>query len=921
MEKICTSKFLLMKKLVGFTALMLLMLPYLVHAQNLTLTGNVKSSSTNEKVGAVSVTLKGTSFGTFTNDNGNFRLTVPTSIAFPATLVVSSIGYDAKEIIINAAGDVSTVTLTPSASLSEEVVVAATRLPTRILESPVSIERVGLSAIRNAPAANYYDMVTNMKGVDMYASSLTFKTPTTRGFGGSGNARFNQIVDGMDNQAPGLNFSVGSIIGLSELDVESMELLPGASSALYGPGGMNGTLVVNSKSPFKYQGLSFQMKNGAMHVDSKYRSPSPYFNWGLRWAQKVSDKFAYKINAEIIQAKDWLAADKRNYKRVGTDGKIIPGTRDTDPNYDGVNVYGDETTVDLNLVMKGIAAQAPFLAPYISTLTTNPNPVSRTGYDEKDVVNPNAVNIKVGGSLNYRFNNGVEAIFEAYWGTGNAVYTGSERYALKGLKMGQYKFDLVGKNWFLRAYTTQENAGESYNSTVATRLFNEAWKPSTQWYPVYGQAYLNSKMNGMSDIDAHNAARSIADIGRPDAGSDQFKRLYDSVRLRPISAGGGLLVDRSNLYSLEGQYNLTPFTGKFAEILVGANYRRYELNSLGTLFSDTAGHIPISEFGAYAQVTKALGGNVKLSVSARYDKNSNFKGRLTPRATLLVKLAENNHLRFSYQTAYRFPTNQQQYINLPAGSNTRIIGGIPSMLKFFHFDTNPVYDLNTLGLGIPKVKTFGEFKPESLTSYEVGYRGLVANKRLLIDAYGYWGVYHNFIVRSLVAQSLTGNPNDLADPNKSQILSVPENLSNSDRVTTFGWGLSLEYRLQHGFYVSGNFSSDIIEGVPEGYQAGYNTPRFRTNAMFGNSGFGGSKRWGFNVTYRWQDSFFWEADFINGAVPAYHTLDAQVSYKFPSIKSMVRIGANNLLNQYYVTAPGNPSIGGMYYVQFAYNVF
>ena len=91
----------------------------------------------------------------------------------------------------------------------------------------------------------------------MTTSSLTFKTPSTRGFNGSGNLRFNQLVDGMDNQAPGLNFSVGGVIGLTELDVESMELLPGASSALYGPGGMNGTLLINSKNPFRYQGLSF----------------------------------------------------------------------------------------------------------------------------------------------------------------------------------------------------------------------------------------------------------------------------------------------------------------------------------------------------------------------------------------------------------------------------------------------------------------------------------------------------------------------------------------------------------------------------------------------------------------------------------------------------------------------------------------
>src|SRR5690606_22082797 len=186
-----------------------------------------------------------------------------------------------------------------------------------------------------------------------------------------------------------LNFSVGGVIGLTELDVESMELLPGASSALYGPGGMNGTLLINSKNPFRYQGLSFQIKQGITHTDGKYRDPAPYYNWSVRYAKKIGEKFAFKLNSEYVQAVDWVAADYRNYARLGTSGAIIPGTRESDPNYDGVNMYGDETTADIRQVLQGVAAQAPFLAPYISTLTGSPINVSRTGYSENDIVDPN----------------------------------------------------------------------------------------------------------------------------------------------------------------------------------------------------------------------------------------------------------------------------------------------------------------------------------------------------------------------------------------------------------------------------------------------------------------------------------------------------------------------------------------------------
>ena len=136
------------------------------------------------------------------------------------------------------------------------------------------------------PAVNFYDVISTLKGVDVTTSSLTFKAPTTRGFGGSGNTSFNQLVDGMDNQAPGLNFSVGAIIGLNELDIDNLELLSGATSALYGPGGMNGTLLMTSKNPFKYQGLSFIIKQGMLHVDGRERPVSPYYNWSLRWAKK-----------------------------------------------------------------------------------------------------------------------------------------------------------------------------------------------------------------------------------------------------------------------------------------------------------------------------------------------------------------------------------------------------------------------------------------------------------------------------------------------------------------------------------------------------------------------------------------------------------------------------------------------------------
>lgn len=947
---------------------LILLITSAAYSQQIILSGNVRNSATKEIVPSVSVEIKGTGAGTFTDEKGNFRIS--TSRPLPLTLLFSSIGYDPQEIVVGDPHNIA-VELHPGSSLGIEVVVSASRLPQKMLESPVSIERINTSAIRNSPSTGYYDILRHIKGVDMVYSSLTFATPSTRGFNGSGNARLNQLVDGMDNQAPGLNFAVGSVVGVTELDVESMELLPGASSALYGPGGMNGTILINSKDPFKYQGLSFQVKTGIMHVDKKQRSDAgAYYDWSVRWGQKVSDRFAFKIGAQFIQAKDWLGTDRTDYQAGDITqnqyGNVKPGDRISDPNYDGVNVYGDETTA--NLVDPGRPVLAPVAAAikqqfqsqmpqslydaaaaYLDSTVASYSAfkVSRTGYDERDVLNNNTVDVKLSGGLYYKLTESVEASLVGYWGTGNTVYTGSDRYSLKDLKIGQYKLEFRHKNWFARAYTTQENAGESYNATITTRLFNEQWKSSTSWYPEYAQAFLLSKVTPYvqalatsgqftptTDGNAHAAARSFSDVGRPEPGSAPFNNIFDRVRATPISKGGGLFLDKSDLYMTEGQYNFNNVLN-VAELLVGANYKQYVLNSQGTLFADTAGSLNISEVGAYAQLSRGfLDDRLRFTASGRYDKNENFKGRFTPRFTALYKLAEDHNVRASYQTAYRFPTTQNQWINLVIGGGTILIGGLPELRDFYDFRNNKVYTVNSVreagaaylsGASQQEViaklqeRQFGEYTPETLRSFELGYKGLV-QKKILIDVYGYYGKYDNFLGRVVVLQSLDkSNPLGVLSGSGSRAISVAVN--SSGKVTTYGFGAGVDYQMLNNFVLSGNITTDRIKDVPPGFVSFFNTPNYRLILGAGNTGFGYQKRFGFQVDMRNQDGYYFESDFRQGNIPGFTTVDAQVSYKFPKTRSLLKLGATNLTNKYYKTAFGNPEIGGLYYLSFGYNVF
>jgi len=860
--------------------------------------GKVKSTDNDSSLAGVSVSIKGTSNGTVTDEGGNFNLQVS---SLPVTLIITHTGFASREITVREK-ESPVIILEREYKWDEVVVVAPTRSNGIILYSPTSVEQYRSKQIVNMPGSDYYALSGYKKGIDLTTSSMTFKTISTRGFNGSGSSRVNQIVEGMDNQAPGLNFFVGNFAGLTELDVDNIELLPGASSALYGPGGMNGTVLINSKSPFAHQGLSVLLKEGVNNIDKSQRSGiSSFHDFSLRWAKAFNNKFAFKIGVQYISATDWLANDTSNYSRAGTVGKVIKGNRKTDPNYDGVNVYGDETSVDIY--------------PFLAGITGDPNQphinVSRTGYGEKDVIDPKTKNIKLSGALHYRLNDKLEAQLMGYWATGNTVYTGNNRYVLKDIKLGQYKLELKHRDWFLRGYTTQENAGQAYSATVTTQIFNESWKPSydpsdpgASWYPQYAGAYLQAKMQGADDITANNIARAYADRDRPAAGSQEFKQIFDQVRKIPIP-NGGLFLEKSQLWMTEGQYNFSNKI-KFAEIIVGGNWKKYVLNSKGTLFIDTLNPIKIDEFGAYAQITKRLFDNkLSLSASGRYDKNEDFKGHFTPRVTALITVAKNQNIRLSYQTAYRFASTQQKYIRLNVG-DYMLLGGLPWVMDYMHANESPVFEIGPDGKVSTTPYVYKEFKPENMQSFEIGYKGLIGEK-LLVDLYAYAGHYEDFLGRNVLYQPAT-----------NQVYSTVVN--SSTKVKTHGFGLGLDYQLPNNFSAFFNVYSDVITDVPSGFQSFFNTPKYRLNIGFANSGLGKNKHFGFNAMLHWQDAFMWDGELANGPVNAFTSVDAQVSYNIPKIKSMIKLGGSNIFNHYYKNAYANPEVGGLYYVSFGYNL-
>jgi len=918
-----------MKTLISFLALCI---SFNTLAQNVSLKGTVTDDNKDPVIGA-NITIKGKLAGTITDSKGNFTLS--TSDNLPVVLVVSSIGFQTKEIEIAESGKSLSIELMVKNELMDEVVISASRVEENILKSPVSIEKMDLNSIRQTPSINFYDGLQNVKSVEMVTSSLTYKQVNTRGFNDTGNARFLQLVDGVDNQTPGLSFAVGNLFGASDLDIESVELIPGSASVLYGPVAFNGVLMMRTKDPFQYQGLSAQIKFGANHFNETYADPQALYDVAVRYARAFNNRFALKINASYFKGLDWYAT---NYTDVDP-GTPADQRSDDNPARNALNIYGDDEA----RVLPGIGR------------------VSRTGYEERDLLDYNVYSVKLNGSMHYRINDYIELIYQYNYNQGRAAYTGSNRFQLNDFNFQQHRVELKGSNFFVRVYANLEDSKKSYNGKALGQLINQTWVrdlngnvvPSnmadSMWYARYESSF-NGAVTGVTP-GSHSASREFADQGRFLPGSADFNTQKDRLINTQGLQGAGIL-SQSKYYHAEGQYDFSNKI-KVLDILAGGNFRIYDMFTNGTLFDDLTQAIIIKEGGAFIQVSKKLiEEKMKLAGSVRYDKNQNFSGHITPRGSIVYTLGDNHNFRASYQTGFRNPTPGDQYIKLNAGPIT-ILGGVPDNSEGMNVYEN---SFTSTSLG-PFFGAFGAaveggtspvdavfsskdllvksdveyIKPERVQTFEIGYKSIVA-KKILIDISYYYSSYNDFILNQVVMQpsSPVLGPDGLVNPQAAfDLLSGQSHLfqlytNASERVTSQGATLGLTFLLPSNFELAGNVTwadFNLQNANPNDIPA-FNTPEFRTSVVLGNSAL--TKNLAFNLAYRWQEAFDWTGTFNQlrpGRIDTYSIFDAQVSYRVHPIRTVIKIGASNLFNNKVYQAYGSPSVGAIYYVSLTFDQF
>jgi hypothetical protein len=365
---------------------------------------------------------------------------------------------------------------------------------------------------------------------------------------------------------------------------------------------------------------------------------------------------------------------------------------------------------------------------------------------------------------------------------------------------------------------------------------------------------------------------------------------------------------------------------------------------------------------------KFVDDRLKFTGSIRYDKAQNFDGNYSPRVSVSYSLGEGKtrNLRASFQTGFRNPTTQDQYIGLDAGpailvgsapdnldryissplpnSGTAQLLGFPSTVELSgraayenSFTLASLYAFGaSAAQGSPnpallEIANFEYVKPERVTAYEVGYRAGFG--KLALDMSAYYNKYEDFIGNKTVVVPHYGmvnfsdihpfvqQPNALIAIANQDYQPFQVYTNSAADVKSYGGSIGMTTKIFGDFNFGLNYTYakfDLDQESDPDYEAGFNTPEHKVKVGFGNTSL--FENFGFNVDVRWSDEYLWESTFADAIIDARTVIDAQLNYSIPKIKSLFKVGGTNLGGKEYMSAPGVGAIGSLYYVSWVVNL-
>ncbi|WP_052248483.1 TonB-dependent receptor [Chryseobacterium taiwanense] len=926
--------------------------------QLIEVSGTITHVDTHKGLAGAKIKVENTEDSALTDQEGHFNLR--TRVKIPFRIVINKEGFASQTVEILSLSNKIAIELNPQNTIINEVVISASRVPEKVLRSPIAIEKIDIKAIRESPASSFYETLENVKGLQLLTSSLTLKVPNSRGFNSPNNFRFMQLVDGVDVQSATLGVPLGNAIGPTELDIQSMEVTPGAASALYGMNAINGLASLQTKDPFTSEGLSVYFRGGVNHVDNMNHQTAPLGESAIRFAKAFNKNLAVKINASYFNGVDWISDNQTDQNPNSLITANPNFSLSNNPAEDLWNKYGDERN-------NRVAVKVNYNG---KSTTFN---VARTGYLEKDLVNPEVKNIKFDAGLYYRFGDQWRTSYVYRYGLLDGTFQRGNKIRLQNATVQNHKVELTGKELTFRAYVSIENTGDSYNLKPLADNLDLSNLSNANWRNLFQTALQNSLNAGVNLNDAFILARQEADKNRVVPGTAAFEQLkntiiginnWDSANGGVVGApatGGAKLEQKSRFYQGELTYDFSRLVKVFS-LLAGVDYRLYSITPDGNNFVDfdrpvSERNIPLSDgtfgndvtyqkYGVFAQITKLFfEDKLKVNVALRVDQNPEFEAKFNPRISVVYSPVNQHNFRASFQNGYRFPSlfEALSFVN---NGNVRRVGGLAKVneglgylensytlasLDQFTSAVNAAVDggatQNQAALSnrnLLVVANLQKLQTEKINSFEVGYKSVFFNSRLVLDWDFYYNIYEGFLGQVEVSVPKNGTVGtdqavlDMLDRTKQDRYRVYTNSNSTYK--SYGTSLGIRYNLVKNYNVNANVSyNDLLtSNRSDLFITAFNTPKWTINVSVGNREI--FKNIGFTVVARWQDRFLWESPLASGEVPAYYTIDAQATWRIPEIKVQIKAGATNLLNRRYFQYAAGPEIGGLYYLAFTYDL-
>lgn len=751
-----------MKKIVSTLVVALLCFSIAVTAQVRPITGTVKDDQ-GAPVPSVSVKIKGTTTATVGDANGNFRI----SAADNAVLVFSAVGFNEVEQKVGKSS-VLNISLSKTVNELENVVVTAQGIRKKTKEIGYSYARVSNDEVTNGRSPQLAQALSGkVSGLAVYNVNNSVDPQTKlvlRGYRSlTGNNEALVVLDGMQT-------TTTVLATINPNDIESVTILKGGQAAtLYGSAGINGAVVITTKTGTKGK-LKVNYSNSTNFEEISFlpQFQTSYGN-GSHYYQSFGSA-GYSTDYKVRMKGNWRSYENQQFGDEYDGSQRIIGRV--------INAAGDKLVVPYSNIENGRRKS------FDKGVSIN-NQVSFQGGDETSTYYMSVENQKIAGivpndrsqrtgvrlSATKEYNK-ISTGFNVSYTQANYDRTGSDFYndiinnashiPLNELRdWRNNKF--ANPNGFYNDYYNNPyfNADINrlrYKDANISGNFNIAYR-ATPWLTFTNRlGMMNNSRIGKNIVEQFlysDYAKNTAYIPAPWQNADDYPGIY-----RAISDVLGSVNDYSsteNVVNNEFQAQLKKDIGAFENKLV-LGYSVYQRTTKSINVSSSSivvpgvynianrqGNVAGSEsnsterkWGAYADLTTSFKGYLILNGTFRYDATSRFFK--ADRATSLYSYPYYG-VALSFIATDALPSLKSKTLNyakIRLNYNKNGNDNVPLYgLDLTYPNGNGFPYGSTVGLTVGNVLPDANLKPEFVTSYEVGGEFQLFNNAVNLDVTAY----------------------------------------------------------------------------------------------------------------------------------------------------------------------------------------